>query len=155
MPVELTIDLLQYQEALTIQRRADKTYIFDPIRKKYLVLTPEEVVRQLLLIHLTQTVGISSAKIAVEKAIQVGQQIKRFDALIYDQAFTPFLIIECKATTVNITDQTFEQVAWYNFELQADYLFVTNGLKSYCCRVDHQEKDYEFIDYLPLPNVNG
>ncbi len=147
----LNLNLLQYQSQLVVTQKNQKRYIFDPIRKKKLVFTPEELVRQLFIQYLLCEKQFSSNKIAVEKAIVINDRTKRFDLLVYDNNFQPFILIECKASKVSITEATFEQAAWYNFELQADFLIVTNGRATYCCQMDYDNKSYTFQDVVPNP----
>lgn len=152
MKAALDIDFSAYRKDLQIKKTEHKTYIFDPIRKKQLVLQPEELVRQLVIQHLLQTHRISSAKIAVEKALKFGKLTKRFDLMVYQEIPHPFLLIECKAFKVAITEQTLWQAAWYNFQLRADYLLVTNGLQTYCAKMDYDLKSYNYVESLDFLN---
>ena len=100
--------------------------IFDPLRKKWVSLTPEEWVRQNILQYLVQTCNYTSALIAIEKSIQLGELTKRFDILIYKQD-KPWMIIECKEPNVQINDKTISQLYQYQQVLEAEYLFASNG----------------------------
>jgi hypothetical protein len=106
-----------------------KDQIFDPFRKKWVSLTPEEWVRQNILQYLVQTCNYPSALIAIEKSIQLGELTKRFDILIYKQD-KPWMIIECKEANVQINDKTISQLYQYQQVLEAEYLFASNGHES-------------------------
>lgn len=143
------IDLLQYKNQLLISEKTNKRYIFDPLRKKHLVLTPEELVRQLFIQYLLEEKEYPKASIAVEKQVIINDRIKRFDLLVYGKDFQPFLLIECKSPKIAISEATFEQAAWYNFELKADYLIVTNGSVTHCCQMNYENKSYTFCETIP------
>ncbi len=109
-----------------IETREDKEYIFDPLRKKWIRLTPEEWVRQNFLQYLIQVMEYPTALIAIEKEIQIGELKKRFDILVYKDD-RPWLLIECKEMNVPINETVMEQLLRYQITVQADYLIVTNG----------------------------
>lgn len=145
----LDIDLLQHQASLRFRSREGKRQVFDAVRRTFLVQTPEELVRQLLIQYLVLNKGYPLGRLAVEKAVRVHQRTKRFDLLAYDPDNRPFLLAECKAPSVRITDETFFQAATYNITLQVPYLLVTNGPETYCCQIDHQDKKYVFLPEVP------
>lgn len=126
----------------------NKTYIFDSIRKKFVVLFPEEWVRQHLIHFLIQR-GYPKSYINVEKKIVINGLPRRYDVVVYRPDGSIFLIVECKAFTVDITQKTFDQIAQYNTETQADYLMITNGLHHYYCQMDYVNKTYIFLRDLP------
>ena len=109
-----------------IETREDKEYIFDPLRKKWIRLTPEEWVRQNFLQYLIQEMHYPAALIAIEKEIQIGELKKRFDILVYKDD-RPWLLIECKEMNVPISESVMQQLLRYQITVQADYLIVTNG----------------------------
>ncbi len=109
-----------------IEAREDKEYIFDPLRKKWIRLTPEEWVRQNFLQYLIQEMHYPPALIAIEKEIQIGELKKRFDILVYKDD-RPWLLIECKEMNVPISESVMQQLLRYQITVQADYLIVTNG----------------------------
>ncbi|MEM1321736.1 MAG: type I restriction enzyme HsdR N-terminal domain-containing protein [Bacteroidota bacterium] len=146
----LPIDLSAYNSDLKIKKEQGKRWIFDPIRKKYLVLSPEEFVRQLLLQYLIQEMQYSPNRISIEKKLVVNGRERRFDLLIYDEAVRPFLLIECKAPEVKISQAVFEQIARYNMALRVPYLMVSNGLHNYCCQIDYERQSFDFLDALPV-----
>jgi len=145
----ISLDLLSYQNQLRTKKVENKKFIFDPIRKKYLVLQPEELVRQLLVLFLIHEKKISKNRIGIEKSLKVNTLNRRLDILIYDDAIQPQMLIECKAPSVKIDQSTFEQIARYNLPLQVPYLLVTNGLSTYCCKMDYEKETFEFLDELP------
>jgi len=71
--------------------------------------------------------------------------------LVYDQEVAPYLLVECKAPKVPVSQSVFEQAAWYNTSLQVPYLMVTNGLEAYCCAIDYEQKDYRYLQEVPEP----
>ena len=146
----ILLDLLKHSDKLITKKENGKVKIFDPIRKKYLVATPEESVRQLLTLYFLEDLGYKKNAISIEKMLIINSLQKRFDILVYDENTKPFLIVECKSPKIKITDDVFRQAAVYNFELQAPYLVVCNGLETYCCKMDYGEKTFEFLENLPV-----
>lgn len=128
----------------------NKRFIFDEIRKKFVVLQPEEWVRQHAVQFLIQEKKYASSLINVEKLLTVNGLKKRYDIVVYDTKGQVQIIVECKAPHVNITQETFDQIARYNLALQADYLMITNGIQHYYCVMDYVEKKYHFLKELPL-----
>lgn len=126
----------------------NKRLIFDPIRKKFIQLTPEEWVRQHTLQYLMIQKQFPSSLINVEKQLVLHGTKKRYDIVIYNPNGSIFLIVECKAPTVGITQETFDQIARYNLVTQAEYLMVTNGLDHYYCQMDYENKRYVFLREL-------
>lgn len=147
--MNINLSLLDFQTHLRIKVLDGQRFVFDPIRQKDIVLTPEETVRQLMIHYLHLVCNFPMAAIAVEKAIRIGTTTKRFDLLVYNRQFQPYLLIECKAPKVQISEDTFQQAAWYNFQLRADYLVVTNGMETYCCLMDYENSKYQFVETLP------
>ncbi|MFO7790851.1 MAG: type I restriction enzyme HsdR N-terminal domain-containing protein [Bacteroidales bacterium] len=132
-----------------IEKRGDKIIIFDEIRRKWLVCTPEEWVRQNLIKFFIHTKKVPAGFIALEKEIKVYGLQKRYDALIYDKTGTPLMLIECKAPGVKISQDTFEQIAGYNIRFKVPYLFVSNGLNHYVCHIDTMAEKLKFLGDLP------
>lgn len=135
-----------------LKEEAEKTFIFDAIRKKWLVLTPEEWVRQHMIEYLIQEKKYPKSLIQLEGGLKVNTLQKRSDILIYDSYGKPLLLVECKADTVKITQGVFEQIAAYNTQLQVRYLVVSNGLHHYCCEMDYTSKSYRFLAEIPVFN---
>ena len=123
--------------------------IFDPVRRKFVTLTPEEWVRQHIIAYLTIIKGFPVSIIGVEKQLIVNKLTKRFDLVIYTRNATPLVLIECKAPGVEITEKTFDQAARYNMLLKAEYFLISNGLEHYSCRIDYKHKQYIFIEEIP------
>ena len=121
--------------------------IWDDFRKKHIVCTPEEWVRQNFLRYLVEAKGFPKGLIALEKLIKVNKKNKRFDALVHDSAGEPMLLIEFKAPDVEITEKTFHQIAAYNSQLQVKYLIMSNGIQHFACQVD--ENGIQFFEEIP------
>ena len=132
-----------------IKNRENKPYIFDQIRKKWVVLQPEEWVRQHCIAFLLETKRYPKSMLNVEKKITVNGRLKRYDIIVFQPTGAPFLLIECKAPHVRISQSSFDQMARYNLVLNSQYLMVTNGLSHYCCQMNTQEQRYNFIPDLP------
>jgi hypothetical protein len=127
----------------------NKIAIFDEIRKKFILLTPEEWVRQHVVQFLLQDKNYPKSFINIEKLIKVNELNKRYDIVVYQPNGELFLLIECKAPEVKITQQTFDQIARYNLVLNAKYLMVSNGLNHYFCKIDFENEKYVFLEELP------
>jgi Type I restriction enzyme R protein N terminus (HSDR_N) len=138
------------QSPQVLREKEDTPLIFDPVRRKYMVRTPEEVVRQLVICYLMEELGYSANSIQVEKSLTVNGLHKRFDILGLDGHTRPFLLIECKAPSGKLAQKVFQQIAWYNMPLQVPYLMVTNGIETYCCRMDYSARTFSFIETVPL-----
>ncbi|AMA48830.1 MULTISPECIES: type I restriction enzyme HsdR N-terminal domain-containing protein [Flavobacterium] len=127
----------------------NKVSIFDEIRKKFIMLTPEEWVRQNVIRFLLEEKKYPKSCINVEKLIKINDLIKRYDIVVFQPNGSIFLLIECKAPEVKISQQTFDQIARYNLVLNAQYLMVTNGLNHYFCKMDFENEKYIFLHNLP------
>lgn len=124
------IDLEYPNKKPSIKKDGEKDLIFCVIRKKWLVLTPEEWVRQNSLLYLTEVMNYPASLIAVEKQIMLGELKKRFDVVVYKNEL-PFMLIECKELNVPIDQKTLNQALRYNIELQAPYCVISNGNTCY------------------------
>lgn len=127
----------------------NKVAIFDEIRKKFIILTPEEWVRQHVTQYLLQEKKYPKSYINVEKLIKINDLTKRYDLVVFRPDGALFLLVECKAPEIKITQQTFDQIARYNLTLKAKYLMVTNGLNHYFCEMDFENEKYVFLEQLP------
>lgn len=127
----------------------NKVSIFDQIRKKFILLTPEEWVRQHTIEYLIKDKNYPLSYINVEKLIKINDRNKRYDIVIFKPNGEIFLLIECKAPEVSISQATFDQIARYNLILNAEYLMVTNGLNHYFCQMDFENEKYIFLKDLP------
>ncbi len=132
----------------------NKVSIFDAVRKKFIILTPEEWVRQHVVQFLTLEKKYPLALINVEKILKVNGLRKRYDIVVYNTDGTIFLLIECKAPEVTISQTTFDQIAQYNMTLNSNYLMVTNGLNHYFCQMDFENQKYQFLAELPYYQSN-
>lgn len=135
--------------SFNIKSKEGRNYIFDPVRKKYVVLTPEEWVRQHFVSYMIREKNYPAALTRVEMYLEVNQMGKRCDVVFFDRKGTPRMIVECKAPEVRISQKTFDQVAAYNLKLKVDYLVVTNGLKHYACAMDYRTNSYHFLKEIP------
>jgi type I site-specific restriction endonuclease len=132
-----------------ITQRDDVYFIFDEIRKKHLVLTPEEWVRQHFIRYLLKEKKFPSALLQIEGGLSLNQTRKRSDILVYDSLGEKIMVIECKAPSVTITQATFDQAARYNSVYKARWLVVTNGLNHYYAKIDHTNGKFLFVEELP------
>lgn len=134
---------------LKIKSKENKYFILDIIRKKYVVLTPEEWVRQNFLHYMIDYKKYPGSLIAIEKQLKYNNLSKRTDILIFDRNAQPDIIIECKAPSVKITQDTFDQIARYNLKLNANYLIITNGIQHYYAKMNQEMRKYEFLNDIP------
>lgn len=132
-----------------IVREAGKLRIFDPIRRKYLALTPEEWVRQHFIQFLVKEKGFPAGLFSIEAKVLHHQREGRYDALCMSRLGKPCMLIECKAPAVKISAETFDQVIRYNKTIGAPYLALTNGLEHFIMRVDFQERQVIFMEEIP------
>ncbi|MEI6866689.1 type I restriction enzyme HsdR N-terminal domain-containing protein [Flavicella sp.] len=132
-----------------IKNSENKRLIFDNLRKKYIVLTPEEWVRQHYVSYLINEKKYPESIIAIEKQLTINGLKKRTDILIFNKNGLPDIIVECKAPSVKITQSTFDQIARYNLKLNAKYLVVTNGLSHFYCQIDKKKEVYTFLKDIP------
>ena len=146
----IDIDFLSYKNKLiTRKNKAGKIEMYDIVRKKYVILQPEELVRQLVIHYLISEKNAPLSKMRVELGLTVNELMKRCDILIYDKNIQPFFLVECKAANVRIDQTTFYQIARYNLPLQVPYLLVTNGLSTYCCQINENKTGWQFLTDIP------
>lgn len=129
--------------------RENKKYIFDIIRKKYVLLTPEEWVRQNFIRYLLEEKGYIQSLVRVEMFFKLNRLSKRADIALFNRKGQPKVLVECKSPKVTISQVVFEQVARYNLSFKVDFLIVTNGLQHYCCKMDYEKKSYTFLKEIP------
>ena len=127
----------------------NKVAIFDEIRKKFMILTPEEWVRQNVVRFLLEEKKYPKSLIIVEKALKINGLTKRYDVVVFNNDGSILVLIECKAPEIKISQTTFDQIARYNLTLKAEYLMVTNGLKHYFCKMDFENEKYQFLENFP------
>ncbi len=123
--------------------------IFDEIRKKEIILTPEEWVRQHFVQYLVQQLHYPKSLIKLEGGLKLNSMQRRSDITVFNPAGQRILMVECKAPSVSINQKVFDQIARYNKVHQVSLLAVTNGLQHYYCTIDTQQKSYQFIEELP------
>lgn len=136
-----------------IPRRIDNTgkeQVFDFLRKRWVVLSPEEWVRQNLLRYLVETLAYPPGRMAVEVSLSIFGLKKRADAILYSASGKPALLIECKAPAVDLTDAVFAQASRYNIRIRAPYLLISNGIKHYCAQVNLENGTWNLMDFFPV-----
>ena len=129
--------------------RENKKYIFDIIRKKYVLLTPEEWVRQNFIRYLLEEKGYIQSLVRVEMFFKLNRLSKRADIALFDRNGKPKVLVECKSPKIAISQVVFEQVARYNLSFKVDFLVVTNGMQHFCCKMDYEKKSYTFLKEIP------
>lgn len=134
---------------LKISEQDGKKTVWDPVRKLWTALTPEEYVRQGFVSFLVNYKGIPVSHIANEHSIVLNGMSRRCDSVVFDRAGTPKMIVEYKASSVNISQKVFEQIARYNLVLHVDYLVVSNGLMHYCVKMDYEHRSFAFLQDIP------
>lgn len=134
---------------LNLTKKGDRIFVWCIIRKKTLVLTPEEWVRQHLIHYLINEKKIPHGLIAAEMSLVVNELQRRCDLVIFSKDGMPQMIIECKAPEVNLDQKVFDQIAQYNFKLGVDLLMVTNGLDHIICSLDRQQSAIHFLEEFP------
>ena len=133
-----------------LKRNQGVLYIFDEIRKKWLVNTPEEWVRQHFIMFLNKEYNYPLSLIAIEQGLKVNGMPRRTDILTYSTHGNPILLVECKAPKIKLNQAVFEQIARYNIPLQVQFLAVTNGIQHYFCEIDIKNKSWKFIQDIPV-----
>jgi hypothetical protein len=146
-PLDLKLD--RFVPQLDLKQEAGKKWIKGAIRKQWFVLQPEEFVRQLLLNFLIRDMRYNRNRITVERGVEVIGQQRRTDILVFDPDMRPFLLIECKAPSIELKQDVFRQASMYNRPLQVPYLMISNGRASYVCHIDYERKRFTFLDHPP------
>lgn len=131
------------------KNRENKIYIFDVIRKKFVLLQSEEWVRQHVVHYLLREKNYPLGHINVEKQLLINGIKKRYDLVIFDPQGGIEVLVECKSPQINITQNVFDQIARYNLQLRAKYLMVTNGMDNYYCKMDFERERYDFLEDIP------
>lgn len=145
----IQLDLQAGMPALRFKRSLEKRWVFDLIRKKWVVLQPEELVRQLAIQYLLNEKGYLASHMRVEMGLAEHFAEKRCDVLVFDRAMQPFLLLECKAPSVTISEAVFRQISSYNLPLAAPFLMITNGHTTYGCAMDYEQNDWTFLTEIP------
>ncbi len=132
-----------------IAEQENKLYLFDPIRKKNIIITPEEWVRQHFIQYLINQKKYPKTLIKLEGGHKLNGMAKRTDIVVFNTAGEKILLVECKAPSVNIDQKVFDQIAHYNLIQKVPLLAVTNGIQHVYCNIDFEKRDYKFIEDLP------
>jgi len=132
--------------AFKIKKEKEKELIFDECRKLWVLLTPEEWVRQNFLKYLLQTMHYPASLIAVEREISLGDIKKRFDIVVFKNA-EPWMIVECKEMEVQLSEAVIQQILNYNIALQVQYLVITNGTSTFALQIDRGK--FEWLNEMP------
>lgn len=133
-----------------IKQEGNGQVIFDSIRKKYVLLTPEEWVRQNIIHYLIKELAYPKGLISVEKEIRINNLRKRYDIVIYNYDHQPWMLVECKEPNVPLTDSTLHQLLRYHHALQCPYWFLTNGTQHFCAKVE--DNHVEWLHGMPAHN---
>ncbi len=134
---------------LRIITKDGKQQVFDILRRKYVALTPEEWVRQHFVRFLIQEKSYPSECIGNEVSITLNGTKKRCDTIVYGSHAEPIMIVEYKSPQIDITQQVFDQISRYNVKLRVKWLIVSNGLHHYCCRIDYESGNCQFVEDIP------
>ncbi|MEL6986576.1 MAG: type I restriction enzyme HsdR N-terminal domain-containing protein [Bacteroidota bacterium] len=147
--INIVCKLLDFKSFLKFKTEKGKRFIYDPIRKKWLVNQPEELVRQLLIQFLIQEQKYNPNFLKVEKGIEVNGMRRRCDIIIYNKDYNPILLIECKAPEIKLDQKVIDQIAQYNIHFKVPYLYISNGQFTYGLELDFEEKNYSFLSHFP------
>lgn len=145
----IDLRLERFAAELNLRQEGNKRMIQCGIRRTWLVLQPEEFVRQLLLLFLLSDMKYNRNRITVERGLSVHQGKKRTDILVFDPDMRPFLLIECKAHSVPLTNAVFRQAGIYNSVLKVPYVMVSNGRQSYVARINYEREDFMLLPHPP------
>lgn len=141
-------ELSRFSEKLTIKKNFQQTLILDPLRRKYLVLTPEEMVRQLVIQGMLEK-GYPMHRMACEKKFVMHGLNRRFDILVLTPTLHPWMLVECKAADYILSQQVFDQVLAYNYHFQVPYVLASNGRDTYCLAVNVEKTTFESLTEIP------
>lgn len=141
--------LLEKTGRLRLKRVGGFQQVFDPVRKKWIVLQPEELVRQCIIFWLTEDLSYPIGKMQVEKSFSHHAKNYRFDLVIYDSQILPWMLIECKSPETPVNQQVFDQIARYNAAISAQFLLVSNGNVTMCARLNHDSRSWDFLQEMP------
>ena len=134
---------------ISIAQRNGRPTVFDPLRRRFVALTPEEWVRQHFVNYLVQHLHYPAGLMANEVELTVGDKHLRCDTLLYNKEMQPQMIIEYKAPHIALSQKVFDQITAYNLLLHVDYLVVSNGMEHLCCQMDYDNRRYVFLHDIP------
>lgn len=137
---------------INIKKSGNKLTVFDNLRRRFVALTPEEWVRQHFVNYLITEKKYPASLIANEIQINLNNQKKRCDSVIYNRAMQPLVIVEYKSPDIKITQEVFNQIVNYNIVLKVEYLIVSNGVNHFCCHMDYEQMKFEYLSDIPLYN---
>lgn len=135
--------------ATKVKEKDGKHVIFDPVRRKFVALTPEEWVRQHFVNYLITQKGYPKELLANEVPLKLNGTSKRCDTVAYNRFLAPLMIVEYKAPTIEITNAVFDQIVRYNMVLHVRYLAVSNGISHFCCKINYENLTYSFLEGIP------
>ena len=127
----------------------DKPYIFDIVRKKNILLTPEEWVRQHFVHYLIDGLGYPKPLIKVEQGLRYHSLLKRSDIIVFDRSGVPLVLVECKAPEIPLNQKVVEQAMMYNKTIMAPYIIITNGIEHSCLYINREDSKIDFLPELP------
>lgn len=139
--------------AAKVKEKDGKHVIFDPVRRKFVALTPEEWVRQHFVNYLISDKGYPKELLGNEVPLKLNGTSKRCDTVAYNRFLTPLMIVEYKAPHIEITSSVFDQIVRYNMVLHVRYLAVSNGISHFCCKIDYENLTYSFLEGIPEYDV--
>ena len=144
------IDLLPLQSSLKYSRdRKGQLLVLDPVRRKFIRATPEEIVRQLWIVYFLNITKVNIKLISVERVFNIDGMLRRFDLVIFDKSTHPVLLAEFKGPGIKIHQSAFDQIARYNMQLQVPYSLISNGSLHYCFKIDNVAKGFVWQKSLP------
>ncbi len=147
--MELLFDLDQYARQLRIRRQGQRRQVFDRIRSKWVALEPEELVRQIFVLFLLEELAYNPNRFVVERGVAVIERTRRCDILVLNAAMEPWLLVECKAFGLELSQRTYRQASEYSLTHHADFLVITNGRQVFCSAVDYENRVSQAIGTLP------
>ena len=142
------LNLPQY--SFRVSGKEGNEMILDPLRRRFVKLTPEEWVRQNFIQYLIIEGKYPAGLLGIEVMFRFNKLKRRVDILVHDRSGKPIMIVECKSTEIEIDENVFEQIATYNMKFKVPYLVVTNGMHHYACKMNHQEMKFEYLLVIPL-----
>lgn len=145
----LNLRLERFAPELNLKVENNQRMVQCLVRRTWLVLQPEEFVRQLLLLFLLSDMKYNRNRVTVERGLSVHQGKKRTDILVFDPDMRPFMLVECKAHSVPLTDAVFRQAGIYNSALQVPYLVVSNGRQTHVAEINYQQEDFTLLSHIP------
>jgi len=134
---------------INIRNTNSKIEIFDEFRKKFVVLTPEEWVRQHFAHFLVNEKKFPKGLMVLEYFFNLEKRKKRADIIAFNYLAQPLLVVECKSAEITINQKVFDQIARYNMALKVKYLIVTNGMQHFACLLDYSNLSYQFLEEIP------